>query len=257
MAEVLSQVLSPFEIDLLLTRINSLTPLGRIEVFESALANRKIELKKSWYTGETTAEIKIRSRVFYFKDGELMLADIERKSKELNMGIVIIPNTSIKLINYSICPNCKTVFPIKDLMEYYNNPKPATVSKNRGHQIREDARVCCSECTKYFLPALVLSDGRPENEVQFLSRDETVIAIEKFFLEKGQKVLSRNKDNIIRGEGYSTIRNDVELQKLESKPTLISNMLYYTPLDLMANLIDGTNVEKGDILFGKWMFLPR
>jgi hypothetical protein len=39
---------------------------------------------------------------------------------------------------------------------------------------------------------------------------------------------------------------------MELKPTLISNMLQYTPINLIPNLIDGSNVEKGDLLFGKW-----
>jgi hypothetical protein len=37
---------------------------------------------------------------------------------------------------------------------------------------------------------------------------------------------------------------------LESRPTLIVNMLQYTPAALALNLIDGTSVEKGDVLFG-------
>jgi hypothetical protein len=186
------------------------------------------------------------------KNGESILADIERKNSEQNMGNIIIPNTSIKLINYSVCPKCRTVFSFKDLMDYYKNPKPDTEYKNKGHQIREDTRVCCPECTEYFLPALVISDETPKNVVQFLCRMQTVEAIEKFFLGKRQKVLSQNKDNIRKNNEFITVRNDVELQELESRPTLITNMLQYTQPDLLANLIDGTNVEKGDILFGKW-----
>jgi hypothetical protein len=45
------------------------------------------------------------------------------------------------------------------------------------------------------------------------------------------------------------IKNDVFLKDLEKKPTLISNMLQYTPINLIKNLIDGTNVEKEDLLF--------
>jgi hypothetical protein len=123
---------------------------------------------------------------------------------------------------------------------------------HKREQIREDTRVCCPVCGKYFLPALVIVDGTPKNEVQFLCRMQTVSAIEKFFLEKGRNVLSRNKDNISKGNPFITIRNDVELKQLEPKPTLISNMLQYTPANLIPNLLDGSNVEKGDILFGKW-----
>jgi hypothetical protein len=81
---------------------------------------------------------------------------------------------------------------------------------------------------------------------------QTVNAIELFFFNKGRCVLSRNKENIFRENQFMTIRNDVPLHQLESKPTLITNMLQYTPINLLPNLMDGSNVEKGDILFGKW-----
>ena len=222
-----------------------------IEDFESFLTERKFKPEQVYGT-HSFQKAATMCRFFDSKNGDSILADIERKNKEQNMGNIIVPNTGIKLINYSICPKCRAVFSFKDLMDYYRNPKPDAEYKNKGHQIREDTRVCCPECEEYFLPTLVISDGLPKNEVQFLCRVQTVEAIEKFFLGNGQEVLSRNKSNILKGNGFITIRNDVELQKMESRPTLISNMLQYTPPDLMVNLIDGTNVEKGDILFGKW-----
>jgi ssDNA-binding Zn-finger/Zn-ribbon topoisomerase 1 len=191
-------------------------------------------------------------RFFESKDNENILADIERKNTEQNMGNITIPNTKIKLINYSICPKCKTVFSFMELMDYYKNPKPDPEYKNKGHQIREDTRVCCPECGEYFLPALVISDGTPKNEVQFLCRMQTVDAIEKFFTARGQRVLSLNKDNIHRENNYVTLRNDVEIKQMETKPTLISNMIQYTQINLIPNLLDGSNREKEDILFGKW-----
>jgi len=39
---------------------------------------------------------------------------------------------------------------------------------------------------------------------------------------------------------------------LEEKPTLITNIIQYTPFRLILNFIDGTNVEKGDLLFDEW-----
>jgi hypothetical protein len=137
-------------------------------------------------------------------------------------------------------------------VDYYRNPKPDTAFSSRGIQLRDDTRVCCSECGDYFLPALVIVDGTPKNEVQFLCKTQTVEAIEKFFLGKGQNVLSKKRKNILRGNGFITIRNDVELKQLEPKPALMSNLLQYTPANLLPNLIDGSNVEKGDTLFGKW-----
>jgi len=253
MADVLAEDRFDFDLGpfLELTDGSQRKTFENIDSFESFLTERKFEPEEVYGT-HSYQKAATMCRFFDSKDGESILADIEQKNKEQNMGNIIIPNTNIKLINYSICPKCKSVFSFKDLMDYYRNPKPDPTFKGKGHQIREDTRICCPECGEYFLPALVIADGTPKNEVQLLCRMQTVNAVEGFFLEKGQRVLSRNKDNIQKDGGFITIRNDVELEKLEAKPALISNMLQYTQPDLMINLIDGTNVEKGDILFGKW-----
>jgi hypothetical protein len=81
---------------------------------------------------------------------------------------------------------------------------------------------------------------------------QTVNAVEKFFTGKGQRVLTQNRDNIHRENNIITLRNDVDIRQMETKPTLISNMLQYTQPHLIPNLIDGSNVEKRDMLFGKW-----
>jgi ssDNA-binding Zn-finger/Zn-ribbon topoisomerase 1 len=193
---------------------------------------------------------------FESKENEKILADIEQKNKEQGMGNYQIPNTNIKFINYSICPKCDHVFSFKDLIDYYANPKPDKTFNNRSKQFREDTRVFCHECGTYFLPALVISDGTPKNEVQFLCRVQTANAIEKFYRNTGKTVLSKNKKNLvektIEGKTVKAIRNDVSLKELSAKPTLVSNLLQYTPANLALNLIDGTNIKKGDVLYGKW-----
>jgi len=243
------ELLSQDEIEKLLAAIDAgdTSPLS-IENFEEFLTKRKFE-PENVYGFQKSVTV---CRFFESKDNEKTLADIEQKNREQGMGNISIPNTSIKLVNYSLCPVCKTVFSFKDLMDYYRNPKPDPAFRSRGIQLRDDTRVCCSECGDYFLPALVIVDGTPRNEVQFLCRMQTVDEIERYFLGIERKVLSKNKKNIFRGNGFITIRNDVELKQLEPKPTLISNLLQYTPANLLPNLIDGSNVEKGDILFGKW-----
>ena len=258
------EYLSQHEIDMLLTAINEndtqLEELrfssnqdkslyNSIEDFESFLTKRKFEPEEIY--GMFDKDITM-CKFFESLDGETILADIERKNAEQNMGNIAIPNTNIRLINYSVCPKCKTVFSFKDLMDYYKNPKPDPEFINKAHQIREDTRVCCSECAEFFLPALVIADGTPKNEVQFLCRVQTVHSIESFFIKKGRHVLTKNKANITENGNFYNIRNDVKLKRLESKPTLISNMLQYTPANLLPNLLDGSNIEKGDILFGKW-----
>jgi hypothetical protein len=76
--------------------------------------------------------------------------------------------------------------------------------------------------------------------------------IAKFFLADGKQVLTKNKNNILVDSvtGFKAVKNDVLLSEMEKKPTLIANLLQYTPADLTLNLIDGTNVEKGDVLYG-------
>jgi hypothetical protein len=132
------------------------------------------------------------------------------------------------------------------------NPKPDTRYKNRAWQSREDTRFYCNVCNTYFLPSLIITDGTPRNEVQFLCRTQTIDAVEKYFFQNNIRVLTKKNKNIIQKGGLKAIRNDVFLKDLETKPTLISNILQYTPINLMRNLIDGTNIEKGDLLFNQW-----
>ena len=173
-------------------------------------------------------------------------------------GNIKIPNTNIKLINFSMCPVCEHIFSFKDLIEYYTNPYPDMVFTSRAEQYREDTSVLCLECQTYFLPALVITDGTPNNEVQFLCRVQTVNAIENFYRNlNGNSVLSANPKNILEktnkeGKIVKAILNDILLKELSPKPTLICNLLQYTPAKLTLNLIAGTNIQKRDVLFGAW-----
>jgi hypothetical protein len=227
-------------------------------------------------------------RFFESEDGDKVLEDIRQRNEAENMGNIKIPNTNIQLINYSICPKCGRIFSFKDISDYYLNPRPDPLFKNKMHQYREDARVFCNECETYFLPALVISDGTPKNEVQFLCRIQTMDAIEGYYQQKGIKVLSKREANIIKKEEiniaktaqspnplkpvtfmerlfknnsgmparktkkkiFSGIRNDVLLKEMKEKPTLISNLIQYTPANIVLNLIEGNNVRNGDLLFG-------
>ena len=221
-------------------------------------------------------------RFFESKNGDKILEDIRLKNETENMGNIHIPNTKIQLINYSICPKCSHIFSFKDISDYYLNPRPDPKFKNKKQQYREDTRVFCNECSTYFLPALVIVDGTPKSEVQFLCRIQTMHEIESFYHSKGIKVLSRREENIVKKEITNTtkairlaeesfidrlfksdspdkkitkkvisgIKNDVLLKEMEEKPTLISNLIQYTPPNIVLNLIEGTNVQNGDLLFG-------
>jgi hypothetical protein len=227
-------------------------------------------------------------RFFESKNGDKILEDIKLKNETENMGNIQIPNTNIQLINYSVCPKCGRVFSFKDISVYYSNPKPDHLFKDKMQQYREDTRVFCNECGTYFLPALVISDGTPKNEVQFLCRIQTMHAIEGYYQSKGIRVLSQRKENIIKrkeliitktvqndkplkhttfrdrafGKNSNSpnkkfnrkiflgIKNDVLLKEMEENQTLISNLIQYTPANIVLSLIEGNNIKNGDLLFG-------
>ena len=261
MAEILSQ----YEIDLLLERIKdynlagidysdlSVSALKDAEEFEKYLTIRQFVPEKPYgVIGKNSLPI---CRFFGSPDGrknESLLEDIKRKNAEQGYGNVKIPNTNVTLINYSFCPKCKTIYSFKEVGDYYRNPAPDARYKNKAHQYRNDTRVLCNNCSTYFLPSLVISDGTPKNEVQFLCRAQTINAVEEYFLQKNKKVLTKNKKNIIQKGKLRAIKNDVYLKDLEEKPTLIVNMIQYTLFHLIMNLLDGTNVKKGDLLFDEW-----
>jgi len=243
-----------------------------IEEFEEYLLARSLPVKPY---GIFDKDVTI-CRFFESKNGDKILEDIRLKNETENMGNIHIPNTKIQLINYSICPKCGHVFSFKDISDYYLNPRPDPLFKNVMQQYREDTRVFCNECETYFLPALVIVDGTPKNEVQFLCRIQTMNAIEGYYQNKGIKVLSKKNANIINKEvdnitktvqnvtssfkdrllknkkiTVTGIKNDVLLKEMEEKPTLITNLIQYTPANIVLNLIEGTNVKNGDLLFGQ------
>ena len=226
--------------------------IRNIEDFAVYLTKRQRSYESYGYSSSVIS----MSKFFGTKNNENILSDIEQTNKEQNMGNYQIPNTRIKLINFSICPNCARIFSFKELLEYYANPIYDSSFKNRTKQYREDTRVFCHECRTYFLPSLVISDGTPKNEVQFLCRVQTTNAIEIFFRNIGKNVLTMNKNNILYRETdgitLRAILNDVSLNEMSAKPTLISNLIQYTSANLVINLIDGSNLQKGDVLFGAW-----
>ena len=46
--------------------------------------------------------------------------------------------------------------------------------------------------------------------------------------------------------------DDVFIKDMEARPTLITNLLQYTPAKYVINIIDGSNYRKQDPLFGDW-----
>jgi hypothetical protein len=247
------EVLSQDEIDQLLTAIN---PGGKtsggfnsIEEFEKYLTTREFNPEKPY--GIFDKDVSI-CRFFNSENNDNLLADIKKKNEEQGLGNVTIPNTNITLINYSICPKCNSIYSFKEILDYYKKPKPDSKYNNTAYQLRNDTRVFCNNCNTYFLPSLVISDGTPVKEVQFLCRVQTVDAVEKYMLSKNTNVLTKEKSNIVYKDRLRAIKNDVSIKDLEKRPTLITNIIQYTPIPLIMNFIDGTNVENGDLLFDEW-----
>ena len=245
----MTEVLTQEEIDQLLTAVNTENAFEDIKAFEKYLLNRKFDSEKPY--GIFDKDISV-CRFFGGGKNENLLEDIMQKNIEQGYGNIKIPNTDITLINYSFCQNCNTIFSLTELTDYYKNPKPDPRYKSRAHQFRQDTRVCCHNCNTYFLPSLVIADKTPKNEVQFLCRIQTIEAVERYFARKEIRVLTKERKNILERDGLKGIKNDVYLKQLEEKPTLMTNIVQYTPFNLIMNLIDGTNVEKGDLIFDEW-----
>jgi len=242
-------LLTQDEIDQLLTAFNeeySKNAINSIEDFEKYLTKRRHTPEKPY--GVFDKDVSI-CRFFSSDNNENILADIKRKNEEQGYGNITIPNTNIMLINYSFCQNCKTIYSYKEIIDYYKNPIHDQKFADRASQLRKDTRIYCNNCNTYFLPSLVIADGMPKTEVQFLCKLQTIDAVEEYFYRKKINVLTRKQKNIVRKDNLKAIKNDVLIKNLEKKPTLITNVIQYTPFNCIENLIDGTNVKKGDLLF--------
>ena len=220
----------------------------RTEELEKFLANR-FEAKEKPY-GIFEADVTM-CRFFGSQDGDKFLAEIEGKNAELGSGNYQIPGTEIRLINYSVCPKCSTVFSFVELKNYFQKPESSRAFKDKRDQYRNDTRMRCGNCGTYFLPSLVIADGTPRNEVQFLCRMQTVQAIEKFLAAKGRTVLTKNKSNIVKlGKGRGAVYNDVLLGDLTEKPALASNLIQYTPANIVLHMMDDSGSGTKQYLFG-------
>ena len=192
-------------------------------------------------------------RFFDDKKGEGILADIMAKNTETGMGNVCIPNTDIKLVNYSYCPTCGKIFTQQMLKDYYNKPV-VRPGNNLRYALRKETRVVCDDCGTAFLPTLIIVDGSPKNSVQYLCRNQVIDAIELYMGDTyHEQVLTRNKKNIrSRGDGMVGCANDLMISKLEKRPALITNFIQYTPPPMILNFIDQKNIENNDIVFDSW-----
>lgn len=169
------------------------------------------------------------------------------------MGSVLIPGTNIELINYSYCPECKKIFGFKDLYRYFDNPLTDDYYDSRKEQLREDTRVWCNRCGTFFMPSLIIFEGQPRDEAQFLCRFQTVNFIENYIYDTFEKeVLTKNTDNMVFKDNKAAWLNDLDINLLQARPSLLINLIQYTPHFLVQNFILSQNIEKRDVLFGAW-----
>jgi ribosomal protein L32 len=243
------------ELDALMNvlRYGSTRKPSTVELLEKLLAERhEPEEVYGTFTHSFKKDITM-CKMSASKNGEKLLADIERKNKKQGMGNYRIPHTNITLINYSVCPACGEVFSFKDLRMYYSNPKPDPLFKNRQEQYRQDTRVYCGRCGAYFLPSLVISNGTPKNEVQFLCKTQTLAAIKSFYMKQGKETRRNFPKSMLRDDERRAHINNLVLQDLLEKPTLVANLLQYAPASVIINLIEDKIVQKGDVLYGVWI----
>ena len=194
---------------------------------------------------------------FFEEKNEELLTDIVAENEKLNMGNTTIPGTDIKLINYSICPKCKTVNNMLDLANYYANPKPDPMFKDINEQCRKDTRVCCKDCQEFFLPSLVIVDGSPISEYQWLCSTQTLDATQDhYWSSKHQKVLFANNSNRLQVEGYWGIKIDVTLNELQNRPALVTNLLQYSPPEHIMRFVNNIPFTNHDVIFNRWYRRP-
>lgn len=224
--------------------------IRNIEELEDLLFNRKNKERTNYGIYENDQTVV---KVSLFEGGsESLLADIYNKNKDEDMGNIKVPGTEIELVNYTVCPECKSTFSFQETQRYFTNPV-LNPKKNKFFQMRRDTRFRCSNCNTFFLPALIMVDNtKPQSEFQFLCRLQTVEAVESFYMSSyQQKVLTKKINYKYHLKNKICVLNDVNIFEMKAVPTLISNMIQYTPYDLILNFINGEHYKK-DPLFGYW-----
>ena len=256
----MSLVIKPVEVDNLVRRIDGILRTfaetknhtgWRVEQFEQYLINAR------FWPEETYGKIPGNTPVLKFFEGgrgaENRLADIQAKNIDEGTGKIRINGTAIEYINYSFCPGCGELFSFKEVQRYFRNPPPMK-GVDRRKQFLHDTRMQCHVCDTFFVPSLVICCGEPRSEVQDMCRVQTVYAVEEFYFAQGKDVLTRNPKNIKANEkGRRAIINDVYIDDLKERPTLIANMVKHTPPRLVPSFISAGNIPNKTLLFGLWM----
>lgn len=155
---------------------------------------------------------------------------------------------AFELVCYARCPFCGHIHTQTTLIDYFKAPViPHEFRHKRNRIIEEDNRVSCRSCEKYFTPCLLIIQGDTIQSCVFLSRIQTVKAIEAYYEREQQRlVLTRNIKNINVNEG--TVALDIDSETLSQAPLLFFHFFFYSPVaDIRRMLASGT---KDLTLFG-------
>ncbi|MDX2470967.1 MAG: hypothetical protein QNL04_10375 [SAR324 cluster bacterium] len=183
---------------------------------------------------------------------KFILSAIKQKNETKGMGTLKIKGSKIELINFTFCPKCKKAFSFKELKNEYLRPR-TIIDKTRQSKASQNARVHCLNCKTWFLPALIISDGTPTQQIEFLCRSQTIDAIELYMAKKGKSVLRKNNVNkMTNNDGLKAIANDLDYEDLLEYPTLLVNLMQYTPFNLVMSFLQRKNLQTREPLCGVW-----
>jgi hypothetical protein len=242
---VMADILTQEEIDGLFDVIEDVDDFINIDNLDDYLMNRSKDIDEKKY-GIFEKNVAV-SRFSTTENSENILDEIYEKNKSNKMGNKKIPNTNIELVNFSQCPFCKRVWSMKGLSEYYKKPY---IEKGISAKViaREDTTIYCS-CNNRFNPSLLVMDGTPKNELQFLCRMQTVDAIEKFYIDSFNKKVLTKTENIKRKNGVVAIPSNILIEELYQRPALIINYIQYSSAELILDFIESQNMNQ--LLYGQ------
>jgi hypothetical protein len=193
-----------------------------------------------------------RSMVPYFDDptAENALSDLRALNASVGQPPIYIGGTSIELMNFSKCPHCSELHSSDDLMAAYAAPvrRPGV---GLHHQMRRDTCISCQNCGTRFQPTIVIIDQSPVAERQFLCRCQTVEAVRDYTRARNGIASLLHSVPAPAAKAGSWMINDVDINDLMERPTLIVNMAQYSPAALALRFMTGANMGADDVLFGE------
>jgi len=147
-----------------------------------------------------------------------------------------------------VCPHCHRQWTFREFLDATGTPHRDPAFFDPVLQCRYDARVFCSDCEAWFLPALLVIDGDHVCcQVQLLGRLQTIAALE-FWVK--DEVLTRNEQAFELRDGNPVLLNDLDVLQLADRIDLILHVLLYSGAEEGQRFLARQNREARDLLFG-------